>query len=223
MTSTVQIRIQFNGKFITLPINPEQITITRSAENTDLNIIGLGKTTRKGEPSLKTLSIQSFFPAQGSYFYTGVKPKTCIEFIDEIWNTENTNNNVAKITTIGLPININMYFVINNFDYDHKAGEEDDIYYKLDIKEYKAYGVKTVKVDLSGLASARATAVSQPSPQTTTKTVNTYTVQKGDCLWNITKACTGNGADWRPLYELNKSVIGANPNLIKPRSSINFT
>lgn len=136
---SVQILIQFNGKYLTLPINPEKISINRSADNTDLEIIGLGKATRKGEPSLDKFSIESFFPAQNSYFYTGVKPATCVEFINEIWNTENTNNNVAKITTTGLPININMYFVIDNFNYDHRAGEEDDIYYTLDIKKYVPY------------------------------------------------------------------------------------
>ena len=221
----VDIMIQFNGKQLTVPINPEEITIERSADNSDLDIIGLGKTTRKGEPSLRTLTIKSFFPAQDSYFYTGIKPKTCVEFIEEIWNTENINNNVAKIVTTGLPIDINMFFVIDKFNYDHKAGEEDDIYYNLSIKEYRAYGVKTVDVQLSGLASARVVSpviVNQdaPSPEVATKT---YTVQNGDCLFNITKACTGNGNNWKELYNLNKEVIGNNPDLIKPRTNINIT
>ncbi len=135
----VSIMIQFNGKNLTLPINPEQISPTRSASNDDIDIVGLGKATRKGEPSLKKFSIESFFPSQNSYFYTGVLPKTCVEFIEEIWYAENTNNNVAKIVTLGLPIDLNMYFVIDNFTYDHKAGEEEDIYYQLSIKEYKPY------------------------------------------------------------------------------------
>ena len=118
-----------------------------------------------------------------------------------------------------------MYFVIDNFTYDHKAGEEDDIYFDLSIKEYRAYGVKTVDVQLSGLASARTVSpvvVSQdaPAPEVNNKT---YTVQKGDCLFNIAKACTGKGNDWHPLYELNTEVIGNNPNLIYPRTSINIT
>lgn len=215
---TIQIMLQFNGKQLTIPINPEEITIDRNADNDDIDIIGLGKATRKGEPSLRKLKISSFFPSENSYFYTGVKPKTCTEFIEEIWKTENINNNVAKIVTIGLPKDVNMYFVIENFSYSHKAGEEQDIYYELAIKEYKPYGVKTVDVQLSGLASARAVSpviISQdaPSPEIENKT---YTVQKGDCLWNITKACTGNGTDWQALYELNKEIIGNNPNLIKP-------
>lgn len=220
---SVSIMIQFNGKNLTIPINPEQISPTRSAENTTIDIIGIGKSTRKGEPSLKKISIESFFPGQNSYYYTGVLPKTCIEFIEEIWYAENTNNNVAKIVTLGLPIDLNMYFVIDSFIYDYKAGEEEDIYYKLEITEYRPYGVKTVDIDLSGLAAARATSTAVQNPPVSSQSANnTYTVVKGDCLFNIAKACTGNGNNWRALYDLNKAVIGKNPNLIYPRTSIDF-
>lgn len=213
---SVKIMIQFNNKNLTIPINPEEISVNRSADNEDINIIGLGKATRKGEPGLATFTIDSFFPGQNSYFYTGVLPKTCVEFIKEIWNTDNTNNNVAKIVSLGLPIEINMYFVIENFEYDHKAGEEDDIYYTLEIKEYIPYGAKTVDVQLSGLAAARASSTSNSAGSGSSGSNKTYTVVRGDCLWNITKKYTGNGARWRELYNLNTSVVGSNPNLIYP-------
>lgn len=217
MNSSVKMIIQFDGKQLTLPINPESIEPTSEGNNEDIQIIGLGRTVRKGEPGLKSFSIESFFPGPHSYYYTGVKPKTCIEFIEKIRNTENKNNNVARIITTGLPLNVNMYFVVDNFKYSNKAGEEEDIYYTLDIKQYKPYGAKTVKVDLSGLASARVAAVSRPAPVATTSqpTHKTYTVKRGDCLWNITKKYTGNGARWKELYNLNKSKI-RNPNLIYP-------
>ncbi len=42
----------------------------------------------------------------------------------------------------------------------------------------------------------------------------TYTVRAGDTLSGI---AAGLGlSDWRPLYEANKSVIGPDPNLIRP-------
>lgn len=217
MTSTVKMILQFNGKQLTLPINPESITINRTAYNTDIDIIGLGKTTRKGQPGLDNLTIESFFPSQDSYFYTGVKPSTCIEFINEIWNTDNTNNNVAKIITTGLPINLNMYFVINSFNYDHKAGEEEDIYYTLDIKKYVPYGVKVIEQKTSGMNTSRTQSTTKKTTTTSTKNKSkTYKVVRGDCLWNITKKFTGNGARWKELYNINKKVIGSNPNLIYP-------
>ena len=210
----IKITLQFNGKTLTLPVNPEQLAINRSASNSDIDIIGLGRATRKGEPGLAGLTIDSFFPGSNSYYYTGTSPRACIEFIEEIWYAENTNNNVGRLITLGLPIDLNIYFVIDSFEYDHNAGEEDDIYYVLKIKKYVPYGVKTVNVDLTGLAAARGGSTNIPVQSTSTKN-NTYTVEKNDYLWNITQAAVGDGSRWKELYDLNKSIIGSNPNQIK--------
>lgn len=41
-----------------------------------------------------------------------------------------------------------------------------------------------------------------------------YTVQHGDNLWNIAKENLGSGTRWTEIYDLNKSIIGDNPDLI---------
>ena len=41
-----------------------------------------------------------------------------------------------------------------------------------------------------------------------------YTVRKGDCLWNIAQEYLGDGMRWSSLYEQNKTVIGENPDLL---------
>ena len=43
----------------------------------------------------------------------------------------------------------------------------------------------------------------------------TYTVKKGDCLWNIAKQFLGDGTRYKEIYELNRDKI-VNPNLIYP-------
>ncbi|MNR82463.1 Murein DD-endopeptidase MepM [compost metagenome] len=48
-----------------------------------------------------------------------------------------------------------------------------------------------------------------PAPATTT-------VQKGDSLSAIAQRTLGDGNRWREIYDLNKDVIGGNPNLIHP-------
>jgi nucleoid-associated protein YgaU len=50
---------------------------------------------------------------------------------------------------------------------------------------------------------------------TETKT-KTYTVDSGDNLSNIAKQELGDAKRWREIYELNKDVIGDNPDLIQP-------
>ncbi|MCH5344349.1 MAG: LysM peptidoglycan-binding domain-containing protein [Acetatifactor sp.] len=41
-----------------------------------------------------------------------------------------------------------------------------------------------------------------------------YVVQKGDCLWHIAEDRLGDGARWGELYEVNKNIIGEDPNLL---------
>lgn len=41
-----------------------------------------------------------------------------------------------------------------------------------------------------------------------------YTVKKGDCLWNIAEEQLGDGMLWSGIYEANKALIGENPDLL---------
>jgi nucleoid-associated protein YgaU len=50
---------------------------------------------------------------------------------------------------------------------------------------------------------------------TETKT-KTYTVDSGDNLSAIARQELGDANRWREIYELNKEVIGDNPDLIQP-------
>lgn len=47
-----------------------------------------------------------------------------------------------------------------------------------------------------------------------------YTIERGDCLWNIAKEHMGDGLKWQEIYELNQNVLGSNPDLIYPGTTI---
>lgn len=47
-----------------------------------------------------------------------------------------------------------------------------------------------------------------------TEQVEEYTIQSGDCLWNIASQHLNDPYRWPEIYELNKEVIGSNPDLI---------
>lgn len=49
-----------------------------------------------------------------------------------------------------------------------------------------------------------------------------YTVQNGDCLWNIAETFYGDGGLWVSLYEENREVIGENPDLIFAGTQLNI-
>jgi nucleoid-associated protein YgaU len=54
-----------------------------------------------------------------------------------------------------------------------------------------------------------------PETETETKT-KTYTVDSGDNLSAIAEQELGDANRWREIYDLNKDVIGDNPDLIQP-------
>ena len=98
-------------------------------------------------------------------------------------------------------------------------GENDatgDINFSITLKEHRPVVVTaSAVVTLSSLDSGTTvdeTGVGRAQPEAQGKT---YTVKKGDCLSAIARRMTGS-ASWQKLYEANKSVIGSNPNLIKP-------
>ena len=53
------------------------------------------------------------------------------------------------------------------------------------------------------------------SEKASTEPQRTYTVKKGDCLWNIAKSYYGSGQKWKTIYDANTGQI-VNPNLIYP-------
>ena len=203
----VNIKIQFDGRILTLPVNPEELNNERSASNEKIKIVGLGNVVVKHDEELRQIAINSFFPSANSIFYTGVSPKSCVEFINKIWKSEK----IARITTEGLPINLNMYFVIDQFNFDSKAGEEEDIYYELSITEYIPYGARIV--NMQGTTNQ---GILESSNRIDTKPLidQIYTVLEGESVISITKKLTNDDTRWRELYNLNTAVIGNSPSSI---------
>ena len=72
-------------------------------------------------------------------------------------------------------------------------------------KEYKTPNFDFSDTDVGKEAAAKAT--------TATKT---HTVEKGENLSVISEQELGSQSRWKEIYELNKDLIGKNPDLIQP-------
>ncbi|MCX5377224.1 LysM peptidoglycan-binding domain-containing protein [Streptomyces sp. NBC_00091] len=64
--------------------------------------------------------------------------------------------------------------------------------------------------------SAAHKAVPVPPKPAPTAKKRTYTVKPGDSLSAIARRELGNEGRWRELYAMNRGVVGANPDLIRP-------
>lgn len=65
-------------------------------------------------------------------------------------------------------------------------------------------------------AQAAAPTTQTTEPPKPAATGGTHKVETGDYLWKIAKEKLGDAKRWPEIYELNKDVIGDNPNLLYP-------
>lgn len=85
--------------------------------------------------------------------------------------------------------------------------------------EVQADPARAASGDAGTEATDGANALTDAPTDAASETVS-YTIERGDCLWNIAKEHLGDGFKWQEIYELNQNVLGTNPDLIYPGTTI---
>lgn len=206
-----QIWLTANGEKtkIMLPVNPETFTVNASANNSTVNIVGLGEiTVMQGRKALQ-FSFSSFFPAT---YFPGCKvsnppsPKKMVDLIRG-WMDDQAPIHFVATSAAG----VDLYCTIESFKFTESGGDVGTISYTMQLKEYREVTTRQVSVNTE---KKTATVKNTAQRVDNTQKSSTYTVKDGDCLWNIAKRLYGDGSKYTVIYNANKSVIGGNPNLI---------
>lgn len=115
----------------------------------------------------------------------------------------------------------NLTVGLEDYQITDDAKEGFDITVTVKLRQYRAFGTKTVTLAPAADASQPAAAAVEPPPRETSGAPKdtSYTVKSGDCLWNIAKKHLGDGSRWREIYDLNKDKI-KNPDLIYPNQTL---
>ncbi|MFD2671032.1 LysM peptidoglycan-binding domain-containing protein [Marinicrinis sediminis] len=193
-----------------LPVNPVNYELSSSHDYQDFEVNHYGERTVPGFRQLAEISLSSFFPKHYNATFCEY------ENIPQPWEAV---NRLKRWQESGEPIrlkitgtSINMAATIRSLDIEEKAGEPGDIHFSLKLKEYQFFTFPVYALD-------EEEKVIDPSQRRANTVVNPsrYTVKPGDSLWKISQKNLGDGSKWRKIYELNKAVIGPNPNLIKPQ------
>lgn len=203
------------------PIPPEKISIKTSSGNKTVTLISEGEVNLLKSEKLKSVEFsvvlpQTRYPAAvylseyhaASYYLSQLaalhRTKRPVQFI------------VSRTLPSGRPLfSTNLKMALEDWEVSDDVKEGFDVTVKIKLKEYKAFGTKTVYIapetpEVAKVEEERP-AETSPEPQQT----QTYTVKSGDCLWKIAKQFYGNGADYTKIFNANSDQI-SNPNLIYP-------
>lgn len=212
MSIKYQMWLTYNAEKekIQLPVLPSSFQTVNGSNNDSVNIAGLGEiVVMQSRPALQ-FSFSSFFPATkfpGLQVSTITKPLTLIQKINE-WKASK-----KPVHFICTACGVDLFATIENFQYSEEGGDPGTYQYSITLKEYREITVRQVKVDIP---NQKATVKKEEPRVDNTVQPKTYTVVRGDCLWNIAKKFYGSGAQYTKIYNANKGVIGGNPNLIYP-------
>ena len=221
MAEMVYITELDTGTRIALPLPPESVKCKAETKFINYNIIKVGEVKLPDGEKLTRFSRSGRLPGASMRNMRMVSaadwrsPKE-IQSIFSIWRNRGKK---LRLLVTGTTINHDVY--LENYTVDNS---------RLDTVEYSISftHAKDIKVYTTAELNIQETPQAPQVPQTTndraasseaaseTPQKTTYTVKPGDNLWTISKKLMGSGARYTELYAANKSIIGANPNLIYP-------
>ncbi|MGK9429560.1 LysM peptidoglycan-binding domain-containing protein [Bacillus atrophaeus] len=175
------------------PVLPETIDVSNSLQNDSVKITGLGDITFIEEPGAKEISFSSFFP----------KKYSPIAEYKNIPSPENAIVKIEKWMKAKKPVQflitgtkINMTCSIESFKYSEGGNEIGDRDFDIVLKEYKTASPRKIK-------QKKKTKTKRPSKASP----KTYTVKKGDTLWDLAGKFYGSSTKWRKIWNANKTAM----------------
>lgn len=206
-----------------LPVTPDKIQIKINNNNKTANLINEGEINILKKAGLTDVEFECEIP-QVKHPYAVYKSgfKNAGYFLEIFEELKTSQEPFQFIVCRKLPsgkklLNTNIKVSLEDYRITEDAKNGFDFVVKFNLKQYKEYGTKMVNVTLAAeKPKASVIPVREITNSPAPAAAQTYTVAKGDCLWNIAKKFYGNGSKYTVICNANQDVIGGNPNLIYP-------
>lgn len=200
------------GKQIALSLLPDEVKTKATTNTISYSFIERGEVKLPNGQKLNQYSWSGTFPGKSRLGLPFIKSQHWAAPKELISTIETWRQNGTKLTLMLTETTLNATVYLSAFTHTW-AGGSGDAEYDITFIEAKDVKVKTVT------EAKTTTTSSRPASQTTdtnksAEQTRTYTVVSGDNLWNIAKKYLGSGSRYTEIYELNKSIIGSDPNLI---------
>ena len=188
-TRTVLLWHNNGEERIYFTVNPARLTVTRPNENRVRSLAMGGTVNIWGGRGLREVKLTTFLPAAASPFYNGQEPESVLAMLKS-WQD---SGDPVRLIISGS--DINDAFLIEDVSETLAEGDRD-VGLTLTLREYK------FKSALAALAGGSAASVSKTRMDERV-TPKTYTVKKGDTLWDIACRYYGDGTKWGAIAAKN--------------------
>ena len=206
-----------------LPVTPSKLTFKINNKNKTMILIEEGEINIPKKAGLTDIDFECEIPqVKQPYAVYPAGFKGATYFLNYFEELKTSKKPFQFIVCRQSPngkkfFNTNIKVTLEDYKITEDAKQGFDLKVKISLKQWRDYGTKTVNITLS---NSKAKASVEPTRETVNSPApaasQTYTVVRGDCLWNIAKRFYGNGSKYTVIYNANKGVIGGNPNLIYP-------
>lgn len=143
---TIGFYFTANGTTLQLPVNPEALEITYKGNNKTAEIVKLGQVNLLKRKALATIKFDSFFPEQDWFpaivANTLYPPETYKTFFLSLME----NAEYCRLVVTG--IDLSMLVSIESFAPKNQAGDFEDTYYSISLKEYRPFGIQELVYDV---------------------------------------------------------------------------
>lgn len=206
-----------------LPVPPPKLQVKINNANQTITLINEGQVNLLKKAELTEIEFECRIP-QVQYPYavyqSGFQGDSY--FLDYFESLKTSQKPFQFLVSRTLPngrvlFSTNIKVSMESYTITEDAKDSFDLLVKIKLKQYRSYGMKTITIkqgDSGQKAEIQETRAAETSPAPAS--AQSYTVVKGDCLWNIAKKFYGDGSRYTELYKANQEIVGGNPNLIYP-------
>ena len=188
-TRTVLLWHDNGAERIYFTVNPASVTVSRPNRNRVLPLAMGGTVNVWAGRGLRQVTLTTFLPAEQSPFFDGTSPDTVL---DKLKRWQDSGDPVRLILSGS---DINDAFLIEDVRETLREGDRD-VGLTVVLREYK------FKSALAALAGGKGGGkpVHRPDERAAPRT---YTVRRGDTLWDLACRFYGSGLRWRELAAKN--------------------
>lgn len=182
------------GTVIIIPVLPEEIKfLSGGTRFVTYNILDKGEVKKPVGENLRKVKWNSILPGENHYLpYQSVSRALKPDEYQSIFSKWKSYGTPLRLSIIGTPIHHKMYLSDYNVTYKGAFGDYD---YDIEFTDNRDITVSLVEDK------------TEKQPERATEETKTYTIVKGDTLWDISKRFLGSGTRWNEIYNLNKEAI----------------